>query len=314
MNQFLRISTFCAAGAFLSVACSSDDDVSDGGTGGTDAGTGGSDAGTGGSGAGTGGSDPGTGGTAMGGDSNATGGMAPVDPCPDGTQGCECRIPMGMAGSPSQVTACDVDLECFDGQKGETCEVVCASPGRFANDDDVADFAAPGCSVIDGDLSIGGKTKNPLTLGDLSSIKEVVGSLTLRNTTSIDLSEFSGLQYVGDRIGIYFNTSLTTFAGLTAFDDQELTGNLSVFGNAKVTTLEGLESLTTVGAQIRVSNNILLENLSGLSGLMSVDELDIDDNTVLPQCLVEEFATQVGQVCTEGNNSCTGNDEVPTCN
>merc|ERR1711937_425957 len=83
---------------------------------------------------------------------------------------------------------------------------------------------------------------------------------------------FEGDVKIGESV-----TSLKGLEGLTSVG-----GYLDIYGNAQLTSLDGLEGLNSVGGYLRIYYNHQLTSLDGLEGLTSVDgDLDIDYNDQL---------------------------------
>ena len=71
-------------------------------------------------------------------------------------------------------------------------------------------------------------------------------------------------------------------------------GYLRIFENGILTNLDGLDGITSVGADLRIYDNDTLTDLDGLSALTSVGEdLGIFYNDILPDCEVCDLLDQL---------------------
>lgn len=149
-----------------------------------------------------------------------------------------------------------------------TAHAASCGPQFLYNQADVDDFEAdnPGCTKVNGDLFIGGVgvTSDIFDLSALAAIRSVRGDLTIQQTTLENLEGLASLKSVRGAFRIILNSS-----GLTSLD--------------------GLDALTSVGERIDVNKNPLLTDLNGLETVTSVGraktaisrELSVRDNSVL---------------------------------
>jgi hypothetical protein len=193
------------------------------------------------------------------------------------------------------------------------------------------DFAvSPGLDEL---LTIGGD----LRLHSLPALKsmsafsrvEGVGALAIYQNDNLEsLDGLEHLRYVAGLVQLNAsNPALVSVAGLANLETVGETFTLnapakslkgwhlksvrSAFGIAatRLTTLEGLEHVTSLGA-LSVANNANLASLGPLSTWPkhTAGNLSINTNPLLPQCQVDTFVVAQDVACT----NCAGNN--PTCN
>ena len=177
----------------------------------------------------------------------------------------------------------------------------------------VTDFqtAYPSCTTISGNLVIndssdvvmGVYTADITSLVGLTNIETVTGGLTIRscsqlpsfvgldNITSVgtdlfiiendhaDLKSFSGLgklATVGNSITIRLNDNLEDIFGLATITG-DLTGQIKITDNPKLTILTPLNGITSMGSDVTIKRNNLsnligLENIQTIGGFLNVRE------------------------------------------
>jgi hypothetical protein len=166
------------------------------------------------------------------------------------------------------------------------------------------------------------KITNNDSLVDLEGLEGFTGLANLRLESNVELSNIDGLlgveyigwgQYPGFSAGVISikRTGLTDLHGLSNAVDFWLT-ELRIERNWKMTGVEGLEGLVGMHYEesfvagcdspgvITVSENNLLTNLDGLSGLQILDDVNviITDNAFLPDCEACDLLDQLASVPT----------------
>jgi hypothetical protein len=137
----------------------------------------------------------------------------------------------------------------------------------------------------------------PAITGDFAGNIDIIDQPAL-----VSLAGFEGLTSTGAGLGLGglpLVPDLTPLANLTATQ-----GTFAMAGLDAVTSMEGLEQLTQVGA-LQIFENAQLQSLAGLEGLVSVAEsVSIRDNPMLPYADVEAWVAQVdvGTTTTICNN------------
>jgi len=135
----------------------------------------------------------------------------------------------------------------------------------------------PGCTIIEGDVSIGGQ--DITNLAGLSDLVEIKGSFGVNADILQNLNGLDNLKTVDGNVNIVFNASLNTL-GLDNL--QSVGGFFDIRGNGALDSLAGLHRLISVGKKLEISDNSNLLNLSGLQALTTIGEdLNVTNNAVL---------------------------------
>jgi hypothetical protein len=169
----------------------------------------------------------------------------------------------------------------------------------FISQDDVNAFVAqyPNCTQINGNLALTYTIPGPpipSNFGDLGSLTSITGDLTLNIPTFININP-SGLQNitsVGGKLTVapFGNiTNLDFLSGLTSVGSLDLgnesitqiqglsditgalNGGITINGCSSLTSLVGLQNITSLGGQLNITSNAQLTSLEGLEGLTSVN-------------------------------------------
>lgn len=179
--------------------------------------------------------------------------------------------------------------------------------------------------TLTGDLTITRNAKLPTIA--IRNLAEIGGSTRIANNgalASIDLGKLETLH----RFEVLDNAALTSIA---SFPAREITGDVTIRGNAKLTTVGTMSSLeritgaltidnnaalTTIGmfttsmryvsTVLTISNNAALTNLGQLGHLQVIGGATVTGNKALPFCAVQEInhcVPQHGTVTNTGNNN-----------
>lgn len=152
--------------------------------------------------------------------------------------------------------------------------------------------------------------ENNDALTDLVGLHNIasVGRLMITNNQSLtSLSALANLTVVRGSLEIS-STNLTSLTGLEGV--TSVGAMLVVFANAQLTSLTGLGNITQVGRGVRIGYNPLLPSLDGLEGLTSIGEevtssengLSIYGNSVLTDITgLDNLETLVGKLFVYGN-------------
>jgi len=156
------------------------------------------------------------------------------------------------------------------------------------------------------DFAIGGNK-----LDDVSGFKNltsVAGVFSIGGTALKNLGGLQNLNSVGDQLIIYDNLSLTTLKELSSL---ATVGRIYFYHNPELTSLEGLEKITSVKGGILLTNNIKLDNLDGLINVTgAITSINITSNTALKDfCGLNNLINGGGSV---GNYSTSSNGYDPT--
>jgi hypothetical protein len=119
-----------------------------------------------------------------------------------------------------------------------------------------------------------------------------VNALTLDdNEELVSLEALAGVTAVRLRLAITSNAALTTLEGL---HNVTTAGEVLVELNG-ITSLDGLRALAVVTGSLQIVWNAALTSLAGLDRLSSVgDDLDIEDNALLPAAEVAALKARLG--------------------
>jgi hypothetical protein len=124
----------------------------------------------------------------------------------------------------------------------------------------------PGCTRIDGNLTINGLDSNFTNLNGLSVLTSIGGDLEIRHMPSTILTGLNNLTTIDGKLIIY-NTSITDFSGLNKLTSV---GELDIHDNPNLINYTGLDSLTNITWSLKIDANSSLQNLSGLNNLHSI--------------------------------------------
>ena len=174
----------------------------------------------------------------------------------------------------------------------------------------------PGCTTIEGDLTIGpvnswdeidisnldslivlttieGNLKvwnNDLlaNLTGLDSLSSIEGDLIIETNSSVEnLLGLENLTSVGGMLSIYGGNYITDLDGLDNL--ETIGGNLVISYNNALTSLESLTNMTAIGGEFIITSNASLASLSGLDNIeeSSITSMVITSNSNLSMCSVE---------------------------
>lgn len=125
----------------------------------------------------------------------------------------------------------------------------------------------PGCTQIEGDLTISGYTIT--NLQGLNVITAIGGSLNIEcNEALASLAGLENLVHIGGNLYLAGNLVLPDLTGLNGL--TFVGGDVQLTNNVAVTTLAGLEGLTSINEQLCISDNTALSNLNGLNNVISI--------------------------------------------
>ena len=118
-------------------------------------------------------------------------------------------------------------------------------------------------------------------ISDLSSFSCLTYSMDISTLYIYDtsLENLNGLEWIHSAADVYIyeNEYLSSLSGLEEL--TSISGELQITNNASITTLSGLESLTSIGSSLDILSNEALINLSGLEALETVAQsININNN------------------------------------
>lgn len=174
----------------------------------------------------------------------------------------------------------------------------------LSSQDDVDNFDS-NCDTVTGNLVIDAAAIE--NLDGLSALTAVEGNLRFSNASenSINFDSLSSLTRVGGELRISGNASLTDINGLSSLTSV---GGLHISANS-LTNIDGLSSLTSVEGNLQISAMSGLSNIDGLSSLTSVGgNLQISALGGLLNIDGLSSLTNVG-----GDFSIRNNDDLESC-
>lgn len=157
---------------------------------------------------------------------------------------------------------------------------------------------------LEGLASIGGisVSLNPSlqSLDGLNNLVSVEGTLSL-SVSSPALTSLEALQNLESAGGIVLGVeALSSLGGLSSL--SEVTGRFAISGTS-VATLEGLESLVSVGDDFSITSNDELESLAGLEGITTLNRLEIIFNGGMQSLSGLQNMSSVDTLIVAFNNS-----------
>ncbi len=190
------------------------------------------------------------------------------------------------------------------------CETHCLPEGiTFTTQNQVDSFQVnhPGCTEIEGDVTINGSGIN--NLNGLSVITSVGGSVDIYYTSLINLTGLDSLTSIGGDLLIAFNSNMTSVTGLENL--TSLKADLKIFGNENLTSLTGLENLTTIEGSLILADcppedpctgNPSLNYLTGLDNLHRIGaNLIIVASSLINLSGLENLTSVGGHLAIYGN-------------
>lgn len=145
------------------------------------------------------------------------------------------------------------------------------------------------------------------SLSGLRGLTAVDGFTLSQNAVLKNFEGMGALMYFGAR-GFYVgnNPALVDFSGLKV---GYIGADFNVTGNAALTSLKGLESVTLLAWTVSITSNPLLASISALSAVSELrGEVTVSSNPLLPTCQVNAWLTPLAKTCT-----CTGNNDAAAC-
>jgi len=135
----------------------------------------------------------------------------------------------------------------------------------------------PGCTEIGGDVLIGDYQSDITNLNGLSMLNAIDGSLTVYGTSLVTFEELNNLNFIGGyfSIGTVYNQigignpllqSLTGLENLTYIGES-----LGIQFNTSLTALAAIDGLSSIEGYLSIANNESLISLIGLEGVTSIE-------------------------------------------
>ncbi len=131
------------------------------------------------------------------------------------------------------------------------------------------------------------KNESLTTISALSNLSYVADSLRIVDNTRLEnLRGLEGLSGISGRILIENNSALTSLTGLESFtsagEEGFYTGGISIYKNAQLKSLHGLQNLRSVVDYVSIRANPLLTDLSALNAVVKIGgDVVIRENNAL---------------------------------
>lgn len=154
----------------------------------------------------------------------------------------------------------------------------------------------------------------------------ITGRLDIYGADINDLSKFSDLRDIGRRLLIQdcpLITDLTGLSSLEAIGSLDANEELVIRRMEGLTTLNGLQSLTSVGRRVGIRQNPALTTLEGLNNLVSIGENkitigdddcddtdgeDLGNDALTDYCALGSLLSNIGVSALEAGGSCIVNN------
>ncbi len=157
------------------------------------------------------------------------------------------------------------------------------------------------------------------------------------NDALLNFNGFDKLKYIGEDLWVEWHINLTSFQGFEnlktiggvmtikqtqfvsdfiGFSNLTSAGEIRIWWNDGITSLQGLDSLSTIESSLNIWNNQVLTSLSGINNLSLIGgNLSIEDNSALTTCEVQSICNYLAApngTITISNNSpgCNNQEEV----
>jgi hypothetical protein len=156
-------------------------------------------------------------------------------------------------------------------------------------------------------VSIGGylvlqNNPNLISINGMDNVVSIQGLYVYNNST---LTTIPGAVIIDTDAYISNNNALTSLSGLNKL--TTINGNFLIFNNQNLSSLTGLNSLSSIGGPLQIQNNDSLLNLSGLNNLTTINGVNgtlyITDNQVLNSIAALENLESINGTLAINNNS-----------
>lgn len=173
-----------------------------------------------------------------------------------------------------------------------------------------------------GDVILSSEMDMKSFMMNYSNCQNINGDLIIGGSSSSSLSDITSLSPLSNIVSVSSrlvvrNNSL----GLSSLDGLDMLttigGNMNLFNNDGMTSLSGLDALTSVGVNVTIDNNEELIDLAGLGALATIGAgMTITNNPSLTSLMGLENITEIRRFLTIASNnslaSMTGLDNLVT--
>jgi len=173
---------------------------------------------------------------------------------------------------------------------------------EIRSNEDLENPAIQQYEIINGNLIIN-YTDDVEDLSKLENLEKINGGILIRHNDN--LKSLKGLENIMelDFLEIEYNRELTSLSGLTSLSN--VSGGVRIVKNNVLEDLNYLNSLTTIGTQLFLSNNTSLTTLNGLENLEKIPQVIILNNINLITISGLEGITSSDNIGIFSNNSLT---------
>ncbi|MBK9358876.1 MAG: hypothetical protein IPN08_16105 [Bacteroidales bacterium] len=141
-------------------------------------------------------------------------------------------------------------------------------------------FLFPGCTVIEGNLTISNNPMagDPITnLNGISVLTEINGDVFIIDTWLPDLTGLNTLSRIGGSLCLWSNSYLTSLNGLENLNSIGNNLEIGTFnrGNELISDISALNHLSSLGGNLEISDSPNLASLAGLEQITSIQACSI---------------------------------------
>ncbi len=191
---------------------------------------------------------------------------------------------------------------------GEPCDtLICQGDVNLHTQAEMDAFC--GCTVIEGNLTIGGPNLTESDINDLSNLKnlkKVHGALGILSTKIPNFNGLNQLTAIGGILYFQRNHHVKNFEGLTSL--EKIGGSFYIDANNSLESLNGLDKLDSL-VNLSIMGNNKLQKLEGLKNLKMLKGLSISAGSLIKNFdLLEQIENTIISI------SITGSDYIENLN
>jgi hypothetical protein len=171
------------------------------------------------------------------------------------------------------------------GEGGSGADPECVGDFIVMSDADLATLAAMNCDVLEGNLTI---DQTPLTTLDTlfpNAPRQITGSLSIQSNSELtNLEGLGGLAVIENSLLIAGNPRLGDFGGLetlTHVGSDALANALNISSNDTLSSVSSLGNIVELKVNVTVAGNAVLTTLDGIKGLVATSSLTIVNGPAL---------------------------------
>lgn len=221
----------------------------------------------------------------------------------------------GFAGTPSAAGAsvgggASTPVAGAGGSLGEGgsggAAVTCVEPDgvTITSEPELVDFAARGCEVLEGTLTIEASSLANFDALEPSTLRIITGSLVLRDNAALEnIDGLSGIEQVNRSLVIENHVLLADIDGLSTLQSlgtESESNSLVIGGNDALVSIAPLELVALKGMGVMVSGNPLLVTVS-LQGLVNSGYIIVAVNDALESLTLPNLETATSSFTIASN-------------